>query len=189
MTPLNIFCNNFFQVENYWKSILRSDIDRRLNNKRDWWCQQRRKVDSEMLYTNTECMQTAGSNVIDRQSVCADQWSSSESNTEVFCRCSASSENTRVRGRMSGRKRIITWFSLAEDSMNAAFHDSAKALPSSQLMTLRETHIYSFKYRLHIKVHTNLHSFHLFYKKRNLSEIKKNHLYRSWTNEWRSSTS
>lgn len=136
-----------------------------------------------MLYTNTECMQTAGSNVIDRQSVCADQWSSSESNTEVFCRCSASSENTRVRGRMSGRKRIITWFSLAEDSMNAAFHDSAKALPSSQLMTLRETHIYSFKYRLHIKVHTNLHSFHLFYKKRNLSEIKKKSLVQE-LNKW-----
>lgn len=32
---------------------------------------------------------------------------------------------------------IITWFSLAEDSMNAAFHESASALPSSQLITLR----------------------------------------------------
>lgn len=31
----------------------------------------------------------------------------------------------------------LTWFSLAEDSMKAAFQDSANAFPSSQLMTLK----------------------------------------------------
>lgn len=36
----------------------------------------------------------------------------------------------------------ITWFSLAEDSMKAAFHDSARAFPSSQLMTLRKRKCY-----------------------------------------------
>lgn len=30
-----------------------------------------------------------------------------------------------------------TWFSLAEDSMKAAFQDSANAFPSSQLITLK----------------------------------------------------
>ena len=40
---------------------------------------------------------------------------------------------------VTARRQLITWFSFAEDSMNAAFHDSARALPSSQLITLRET--------------------------------------------------
>lgn len=32
----------------------------------------------------------------------------------------------------------LTWFSLAEDSRNAAFHESARALPSSKLIILPE---------------------------------------------------
>lgn len=32
----------------------------------------------------------------------------------------------------------LTWFSLAEDSMKAAFQDSASAFPSSQLITLNK---------------------------------------------------
>lgn len=34
--------------------------------------------------------------------------------------------------------------------MNAAFHDSAKALPSSQLMTLRETHVTSLQLQIQV---------------------------------------
>lgn len=48
---------------------------------------------------------------------------------------------SRSTATAAGSAGALTWFSLAEDSRNVAFHESARALPSSKLIILQDRHV------------------------------------------------